>query len=313
MSATAPESASALAHPGVCVSVAPLRALRRLAQARVGLRRDAETLTPGAVVSRRRGRGLEAVDIRPFVHGDDPRHIDRNVTARTGRPHVRSFHDERALATLLVADFRPPMLWGTRTRFCSVAAAMALALIGWRAAAAGGRVGLLAAHGDQTTLAPLRPLERGMEAAIGALVAAHDAGLRAGAGAAAAPLAPALRDALALAPRGGDVALATSFEAPGDAAQRAEALALIAALARRARLRVLLVRDAFETAPPPGLYPMATAGGPAFWARIRRGAAPPPDPRPALLRQLGAQVTLIDADATPEQMLAAMEAPDGRR
>jgi len=137
--------------------------------------------------------------------------------------------------------------------------------------------------------------------------------LRAGAGAAAAPLAPALRDALALAPRGGDVALATSFEAPGDAAQRAEALALIAALARRARLRVLLVRDAFETAPPPGLYPMATAGGPAFWARIRRGAAPPPDPRPALLRQLGAQVTLIDADATPEQMLAAMEAPDGRR
>ncbi|TXM93858.1 DUF58 domain-containing protein, partial [Methylobacterium sp. WL122] len=62
--------------------------------------------------------------------GDDRRHIDRNATARTGILHVRTHHDERDRAVVLLADFRPSMLFGTRRALRSVAAAEALASLG---------------------------------------------------------------------------------------------------------------------------------------------------------------------------------------
>ncbi|MFD1333947.1 DUF58 domain-containing protein, partial [Methylopila musalis] len=90
---------------------------------------------PGGVVTRRRGRGSEIDDVRPWTDGDDIRHIDRHATARTGELHARTFRDERERAALLVADFRPAMLFGTRRAFRSIAGAEALALLGWRAVA----------------------------------------------------------------------------------------------------------------------------------------------------------------------------------
>ena len=70
--------------------------------------------------------------MRLWSEGDDRRFIDRNATARTGELHVRTHHDERDRAVVLVADFRPSMLFGTRRALRSVAAAEALVLLGWR-------------------------------------------------------------------------------------------------------------------------------------------------------------------------------------
>ncbi|CAA2156919.1 hypothetical protein MBRA_02351 [Methylobacterium brachiatum] len=100
---------------------------------------------PGGIVTKRRGRGSEPEDVRLWSEGDDRRFIDRNATARTGQLHVRTHHDERDRAVVLLADFRPSMLFGTRRALRSVAAAEALALLGWRVAADGGRVGLAVA------------------------------------------------------------------------------------------------------------------------------------------------------------------------
>jgi len=36
-----------------------------------------------------KGQGLEFKEVREYVPGDDVRMIDRNVTARTGSPHVK--------------------------------------------------------------------------------------------------------------------------------------------------------------------------------------------------------------------------------
>ncbi|MBW4986135.1 DUF58 domain-containing protein, partial [Mameliella sp. CS4] len=90
-----------------------------------------------------------------WSEGDDRRFIDRNATARTGQLHVRTHHDERDRAVVLLADFRPAMLFGTRRALRSGAAAVALALLGWRVAADGGRVGLaVASAGAPTVLRP---------------------------------------------------------------------------------------------------------------------------------------------------------------
>ena len=126
-----------------CLDVTPERLLdlRRYIRAGAGGRWHPD-LRPAGFPGRRRGAGLETIDVRPFVEGDDVRHLDRNVTARTGLPHVRSFREERGATVLLVADFRAPMLWGTRRVLRSVAAAEALVFLNRehhhaRAAAAG--------------------------------------------------------------------------------------------------------------------------------------------------------------------------------
>src|SRR3954454_20368782 len=138
-----------MTHPGVSIDTEALLRLRHLvAQAR-SLRADRTTALPGPIVTRRRGRGSEPDDIRLWSHGDDIRHIDRNTTARTGVPHVRTFRSEQELTTLLIADFRAPMLFGPRRAFRSVAAAEILGLAGWRAVGIGGKVALLAVGGPE--------------------------------------------------------------------------------------------------------------------------------------------------------------------
>ncbi|MEB3221073.1 MAG: DUF58 domain-containing protein [Candidatus Sericytochromatia bacterium] len=51
-----------------------------------------------------RGRGLEFEEVREYQEGDEPRLIDWNVTARMGRPYVKTFREERELTLMLVVD-----------------------------------------------------------------------------------------------------------------------------------------------------------------------------------------------------------------
>lgn len=219
------------------------------------------TALPGGLVVRARGRGLETADLRPFSYGDDPRHIDRNATARTGQPQVRTFHAERDATTLMIADFRPSMLWGTRRTLRSIAAAEALCLTGWQAIGLGGRVGLIAVTGGQTVYQPAAGRDRAMVAVIGAMVQAHARALSA-AMAPDPPLADALTRAIRVAPQGAQVALATALDHPGAAFDDR-----VAELRRRTTLSVIRIADAFETEPPQGVFRYATMDG-------NTGAAP---------------------------------------
>jgi uncharacterized protein (DUF58 family) len=51
-----------------------------------------------------RGRGIDFDRVREYVAGDEVRTIDWNVTARTGHPFVKQFHEERELILMLVVD-----------------------------------------------------------------------------------------------------------------------------------------------------------------------------------------------------------------
>ena len=280
------------------IDVEALLKLRHLAARMGGGRTPPRTNLPGGIVHRRRGRGLEVHDIRQWNEGDDIRHLDRNATARTGVPHVRTFRDERERMALLLADFRPSMHFGTRRALRSVAAAEALALLGWRAAGEGGRVGLLAAGAGGAFAARAGRGARAMVRLIGAMAQAHRAAM-ANAETNDPPLAQALEAADRIAGTGGSIVVATALDAPGD-----DFDALASRIARKRALVFVLVCDAFELRPPPGSYPHA-----AGWLRI--GAAPPPDPRPARLERLGARVVQLDSSLAPEAMAQALERADG--
>ena len=60
----------------------------------------------------RRGSGFDLVGLRPYVEGDDARHIDWNVTARLDEPQVREFNEDRELTTWLVLDRSASMVIG---------------------------------------------------------------------------------------------------------------------------------------------------------------------------------------------------------
>ena len=63
-----------------------------------------------------RGVGIDVADLRAYVPGDDVRHIDWNVTARTDEVHVRTFLEDRELTAWLLLDRSPSMGFGPAER-----------------------------------------------------------------------------------------------------------------------------------------------------------------------------------------------------
>ncbi|NQZ59014.1 MAG: DUF58 domain-containing protein [Lentisphaeraceae bacterium] len=51
-----------------------------------------------------KGMGIEFESVRQYQHGDDVRTINWNVTARTGKPHVKQFMEERELSLYFLID-----------------------------------------------------------------------------------------------------------------------------------------------------------------------------------------------------------------
>lgn len=88
-----------------------------------------------------RGRGMDFAEVRNYQAGDEIRHMEWRSTARTGRPHIKLYQEERERPVVLMVDFNPSMYFGTRGAFKSVLAARLAALIAWLASTEGDRVG----------------------------------------------------------------------------------------------------------------------------------------------------------------------------
>jgi uncharacterized protein (DUF58 family) len=121
-----------------------LQQIRRL---HLQLNRRVDSPFAGEYRSAFRGQGMEFEEVRPYVPGDDVRHIDWNVTARTGDPYVKVFREERELTLMLVLDRSGSVRTGSggtdgRTDKGLQVARLAGALA-WAAVRNGDRVGML--------------------------------------------------------------------------------------------------------------------------------------------------------------------------
>jgi len=61
-----------------------------------------------------KGRGMAFSENREYMHGDEIRTIDWNVTARMGHPYVKVFEEERELTVFLVLDVSASQGSGSR-------------------------------------------------------------------------------------------------------------------------------------------------------------------------------------------------------
>jgi len=90
-----------------------------------------------------KGRGMEFEEVREYTPGDDVRTIDWNVTARTGRPFVKSFREERELTVILVVDVSPSQHFGSRQQLKSELVAELGATLAFSAIRNNDKVGLI--------------------------------------------------------------------------------------------------------------------------------------------------------------------------
>lgn len=138
---------------GMAPSLQELVALRSVALGRRRAWHGRHGVT-GQALSPLRGRGMEYAESREYIPGDDARHIDWRLTARSGRPHTKLFQAERERMTVLVADTAPALYFGTRVRFKSVQAARTGAMAAWVAVAEGDRLCALRGSSREAPLAP---------------------------------------------------------------------------------------------------------------------------------------------------------------
>ena len=147
------------------ISTASLRALE------LAIARRVDGLLAGDYRSALPGIGSELYQVRPYVPGDDVRRIEWNVTARTGKPHVRVELAERVLVTWLVLDASASMAFGTaERRKADVAEGVALA-IGYTATRRGNRLGLVTFGAGEPRL---RRPRQGRVALLDTLMALRD-------------------------------------------------------------------------------------------------------------------------------------------
>lgn len=83
---------------------------------RLSSRAIADSLKGGSFRSLYRGQGIEFSGVREYLHGDDVRSIDWNVTARMCKPYVKMFEEDQQLQLFLVVDRSYSMLTGTNGR-----------------------------------------------------------------------------------------------------------------------------------------------------------------------------------------------------
>ncbi|MBF2053132.1 MAG: DUF58 domain-containing protein [Candidatus Sericytochromatia bacterium] len=116
---------------------------KRIRQIEIKSARLVDQMLSGQYASVFKGVGLEFEEVRPYQEGDDERHIDWNVTARTGQVHIKRFIEERELSLFLLVDVSPSVYFGSRQRLKMDLAIEMAAIMAFSALRNNDRVGLL--------------------------------------------------------------------------------------------------------------------------------------------------------------------------
>ncbi|WP_019700075.1 DUF58 domain-containing protein, partial [Paracidovorax oryzae] len=107
-----PDAAAARAAPLPAAGLAAGAADRLLRRLEWTVLRRLDGLLQGDYRTLLRGAGVDLADLREYQAHDDVRHIDWNVTARLGTPHVRVFSEDREMAAWFLLDLSPSVDFG---------------------------------------------------------------------------------------------------------------------------------------------------------------------------------------------------------
>jgi len=117
--------------------------LKKIRQIEIRTKKLVNTMFAGEYKSTFKGTGVEFLDVREYLPGDDVRTIDWKVTARMGRPYVKKFAEDRELTVILCVDASGSGHFSTRKQLKIEQAAEIAATLAFSAVRNNDKVGLL--------------------------------------------------------------------------------------------------------------------------------------------------------------------------
>ena len=91
----------------------PSEIIKKVRLIEIKTRHIVNNLFGGEYHSAFKGMGMEFAEVREYYPGDDIRAIDWNVTARTGKPFIKKYDEERELTVMLMIDVSASGFFGT--------------------------------------------------------------------------------------------------------------------------------------------------------------------------------------------------------
>ncbi len=117
--------------------------IKRIRQIQIYTSRAVNASFAGQYESVFKGRGMQFDEVREYTPGDDIRAIDWNVTARTGKPFIKRFVEEREMTVLFAVDLSASGEFGTVSKMKNELAAEFCAVLAFAAARNNDKVGLM--------------------------------------------------------------------------------------------------------------------------------------------------------------------------
>ncbi len=90
--------------------------LRRVRKIEIKTRGLSNEIFAGKYHTAFRGRGMSFSEVREYRAGDDVRDIDWNVTARSEKPYIKVYEEERELTMMLLVDVSGSRMFGSGER-----------------------------------------------------------------------------------------------------------------------------------------------------------------------------------------------------
>jgi uncharacterized protein (DUF58 family) len=121
----------------------PEELIKKIKQIQIYSSRAVDASFAGQYESVFKGRGMQFDEVREYIPGDDIRTIDWNVTARTGKPYIKRFVEEREMTVIFAVDLSASGEFGTVNKMKNELAAEFCAVLAFTAAKNNDKVGLL--------------------------------------------------------------------------------------------------------------------------------------------------------------------------
>ena len=138
----------------------PAEVLKKVRRLKIAAGRRVDESLAGQFRSVFRGGGIEFEEVREYLAGDDVRSIDWNITARTGRPFIKRYVEERERRLVLMVDLSGSQRFGTRKGSKGELAAEVAALLTAAAMRTRDKVGLVAFTSEVERFVPAKRGER---------------------------------------------------------------------------------------------------------------------------------------------------------
>jgi uncharacterized protein (DUF58 family) len=126
----------------------PAEVLKKVKRIEIDTRKMVNNIFSGEYHTHFKGQGMTFADFREYVAGDDVRSISWTLTARTGKPFIKTFEEERELTMILAVDVSGSLDYGSKNYFKGETLTYVAATLAFSAVKNNDQVGLLLFSND---------------------------------------------------------------------------------------------------------------------------------------------------------------------